>query len=419
MREVRLRLRRPQIAGMIDVGSLPEGISDHSEGNDMKKLSIGMIGYGFMGRTHSNAYRKVNQFFKLEHQPVLKAVCARKEDKAREFAANWGYESVETDWRKLIERKDIDLIDIGSPNNTHLEIATAAAKAGKMVLCEKPLAMNVAEGKLMTEAVEKAGVPNMVWFNYRRVPAVALAKQIVDENRIGRPFHYRATYLQDWTISETLPQGGAGLWRLDAEVAGSGVTGDLLAHSIDTAIWLNGPIAKVTAATEVFIKERVHAETGKKTAVTIDDACMFLARFANGSLGTFESSRYARGRKNYNTFELNGADGSIFFDLEDPHRLSFFEYRRPDGEKADDHLTGWRSIHVTNSEHPYMANWWVPGTTIGYEHTFINALADFLKGLETGKPAKPDFRDALQTQAVCDAVLKSAKTGAWETVPGV
>lgn len=379
-----------------------------------KPVNIGLIGYGFMGRTHSNAYRQVSKFFKLEHQPVLKACCARNEEKIKEFAANWGWESYETDWRKLIERKDIDLIDIGSPNNTHFEIALAAAKAGKMILCEKPLAMTVKEAEEMTAAVEKAGVPNMVWFNYRRVPAISLAKQVVDEGRIGRPFHYRATYLQDWTISEDVPQGGAALWRLDAAVAGSGVTGDLLAHSIDTAMWLNGPIAEVSAATETFVKERVHQETGKKSKVTIDDACMFLARFENGSMGTFESTRYARGRKNYNTFELNGADGSVFFDLEDPQYLQYFEYKNPEtGGKTPGHLTGWRKIHVTNAEHPYMDKWWVPGCTIGYEHTFTNALADFFAGIESGKPTQPDFRNALQTQKVCDAVLESAKTRQW------
>lgn len=385
----------------------------------MKNLNVGLVGYGFMGRAHSNAYRQVNQFFQLDHRPVLKAVCARQADQAAAFAKNWGYESVETDWRKLVERDDIDLIDICSPNNTHLEIAVAAAEAGKMVLCEKPLAMNADEGAKMVEAVTRAGVANMVWFNYRRVPAVSLAKQIVEEDRIGRPFHYRALYLQDWTIAEDVPQGGATLWRLDIDVAGSGVTGDLLAHSIDTAIWLNGPIVSVSAATETFVKERVHQETGKKQPVGIDDAVMVLARFANGSMGTFESTRYARGRKNYNTFELNGADGSIFFDLEDPHRLQYYEYRKPAmTEKEPSHLAGWRSIHATNSEHPYMDKWWVPGCTIGYEHTFINALADFLKGVEEGTPAMPDFADALRTQVVCDAILRSAKSGRWEEVPG-
>ena len=373
----------------------------------LKPLNIGMIGHGFMGRTHSNAYRKVNNFFDLQHRPVLKAICGRNPQKIKEFADKWGYESTETDWRKLIARKDIDVIDIGSPNNTHVEIALAAADAGKWILCEKPLAMDSAEARKMVEAVEKAKVPNFVWFNYRRVPAIALAKQIIDENRLGRVFHYRATYLQDWTISPELPQGGEGLWRLDADVAGSGVTGDLISHSVDTALWLNGPIDTLTATTETFIKERIHQETGKVQKVTIDDACLFLARFGNGSLATFESTRYARGRKNKNMFEINGEKASIYFDLEDPHRLQFFDHGDPS------HLAGWRNIHVTNFEHPYHKNWWVPGTTIGYEHTFINALADFLKGVETGKPAQPDFRDALKTQLVLDAVLKSAKELKW------
>ena len=383
-----------------------------------KPLRIGMIGYGFMGRAHSNAYRQVSQFFNLEHKPVLQACCARNEAKIKEFAANWGYASYETDWRKLIARDDIDVIDIGSPNNTHLEITLAAAKAGKMILCEKPLAMTVAEGEQMVAAVEKAGVANMVWYNYRRVPAIALAKQVVDEGRIGRPFHYRATYLQDWTIAEDVPQGGAALWRLDVAVAGSGVTGDLLAHSIDTAEWLNGPIRRVTAATETFVKERKHVETGKVQPVGIDDACMFLAQFANGSMGTFESTRYARGRKNFNTFELNGERGSVYFDLEDPQYLQYFKYADPKtGQKIEGHLTGWQKVHVTNPEHPYMDKWWVPGCTIGYEHTFTNALADFLEGLETGKGTQPDFRCALHTQRVCDAVLASAKSGAWVEIP--
>ncbi|REK15528.1 MAG: gfo/Idh/MocA family oxidoreductase [Planctomycetota bacterium] len=377
-------------------------------------LNIGMIGYGFMGRAHSNAYRQVNQFFQREYRPVLKACCARKKDKIKAFAENWGYESYETDWRNLIARDDIDVIDVGSPNNTHKEIVLEAARAGKMILCEKPLAMNVAEAEEMCAAVEKAGVANMVWFNYRRVPAISLAKQVVDEGRVGKPFHYRATYLQDWTIATDVPQGGAALWRLDAAVAGSGVTGDLLAHSIDTAEWLNGPIARVTAATETFVKERTHAETGKVQPVGIDDACMFLAVFENGSMGTFESTRYARGRKNYNTFELNGDAGSVFFDLEDPQYLQYFKYADPaSGQKIESHLTGWQKIHVTNPEHPYMDAWWVPGCTIGYEHTFINALADFLESLETKKPVQPDFKSGLRTQKVCEAVLDSAKTGKW------
>ena len=379
-----------------------------------KELRVGLIGCGVMGRTHSNAYRRLNNFFPVEHRAVLKAICDTNEPKAQTYAATWGYERVETDWRKLVEASDIDLIDICVPNVAHRDIAVAAAGAGKMVGCEKPLAMNVAQAEEMVAAVERAGVPNMVWFNYRRVPAIALAKQIVDEKRIGRPFHYRATYLQDWTISEDVPQGGDALWRLDARVAGSGVTGDLLAHSIDTAMWLNGPITRVVAKTETFVKERKHVVSGQREPVHIDDACMFLAEFANGSMGTFESTRYARGRKNFNTFELNGADGSVYFDLEEPEYLQYFEYKQlQSGKKAESHLTGWRKIHTTNSEHPYMSHYWVPGTCIGYEHTFLNALADFVEGIESGKWTQPDFRNGLQTQRVCDAVIESARAGRW------
>lgn len=377
----------------------------------MKKLNIGLIGYGFMGRAHSNAFRKVGNFFDLEYEPVLKAVCARDEAKVKTFAKRWGYESHETDWRKLIARDDIDLIDIACPNDVHKDIAIAAAKAGKMILCEKPLAMNGTEGLKMVQAVEKARVPNMVWYNYRRVPAVTLAKQLIDEGRLGRIFHYRAKFLQDWTIAKDLPQGGAGLWRLDVKVAGSGVTGDLLAHCIDTAVWLNGRIDKVNAMTETFVKERKHTLTGKVQKVGIDDACAFLARFKNGSLATFESTRYARGHKALYTFEINGEHASIFWDLHDLHRLQYFDHR------DEGRVRGWRSLHITDGDHPYMDKWWVPGLQIGYEHTFIHQVADFLKGVASGKPAGPTFRGALETQYICDAVLKSAKTGRWEKVP--
>ncbi|MEY2427434.1 MAG: hypothetical protein QOJ40_319 [Verrucomicrobiota bacterium] len=376
----------------------------------MKKLNIGLIGYGFMGRAHSNAFRKVSNFFDLEYQPVLKAVCARDETKVKAFATRWGYESTETDWRKLVARKDIDVVDIACPNDMHKDIALAAAKAGKMILCEKPLAMNGPEGWTMVKAIEKAGVPNMVWYNYRRVPAIALAKKLIDEGRLGRIFHYRAKFLQDWTISKDLPQGGAGLWRLDVKVAGSGVTGDLLAHCIDTALWLNGSIEKVNAMTETFVKERKHTLTGKVEKVGIDDACAFLARFENGSLATFESTRYARGHKALYTFEINGEHASIAWDLHDLHRLQYFDHR------DEGRLRGWRTIHITDSDHPYMDKWWVPGLQIGYEHTFVHQVADFLEGVAKKKWASPTFRDALETQYVCDAVLKSAKTSRWEKV---
>ncbi len=375
-----------------------------------KPLNIGLIGCGFMGRTHSNAYATVSHFFDTEHQPVRKAVCSRNAEAVQKFADNWGYESVETDWKKLIARDDIDVIDICTPNHLHKEISIAAANAGKMILCEKPIAMDAVEGEAMCAAVEAAGVANMVWYNYRRVPAVTLAKNIIDIGKLGKILHYRANFLQDWTISADLPQGGAALWRLDAATAGSGVTGDLLAHCIDTAIWLNGGISDVTAMTETFIKQRKHQETGNMQEVKIDDACAFLCHFENGSLGLFESTRYARGHKALYTFEINGENGSLKWDLHDLHRLEYFNY----ADQGD--LRGWKSIHVSDGDHPYMGNWWVPGLNIGYEHSFVHQVADFLKGLDTGTPAGPTFRDALETQKVCDAVLQSASSKKWHTV---
>ena len=375
-----------------------------------KPLNVGLIGCGFMGRTHSNAHRKVGNFFNLEMQPVLKAICDNNKGKAEAFATQWGYESVETDWRKLLDRKDIDLIEICTPNNLHKELAVAAAQAGKMIICEKPLARNGDEGLDMVKAVEAAKVPNFISYNYRRIPAVTLAKQLIDEGKLGRIFHYRAMFLQDWTISRDLPQGGDALWRLDVSVAGSGVTGDLLAHCIDTAIWLNGGIDTVTAMTETFVKERKHNLTGKVEKVGIDDACTFMARCKNGSLATFESTRYARGHKALYVFEINGEHASISWDLHDLHRLSYFDHRDPG------YLRGWRSIHVTDGDHPYMGKWWVPGLAIGYEHSFVHQVADFIEGMTKGKPASPTFREALETQRICDAVLKSGKTQQWEKV---
>jgi len=375
-----------------------------------KQLRIGMIGYGFMGRAHSNGYNRVKDFFDLEYLPVLQAVAARDADKAKAFADRWGYKRVETDWRKLVAADDIDAVDICTPNNLHAEIAIEAAKHGKAILCEKPLSMDAAEGERMCEAVEKAGVPNIVWYNYRRIPAVTFAKQIIDSGALGRVFHYRAEFLQDWTINADLPQGGAALWRLDAAAAGSGVTGDLLAHCIDTALWLNGGMSDVTAMTETFVKERMHQLTGKVEKVEIDDACSFLCHFKNGSLGLFESTRYARGHKALYTFEINGENMSLKWDLLDLHRLQVFDY------KDAGPMRGWKSIHVTDSDHPYMDKWWVPGLAIGYEHSFVHQVADFLEAYAKKQSAHPTFRDALETQKVCDAVLSSAKSHQWVAV---
>ena len=375
-----------------------------------EELRVGLIGYGFMGRAHSNAYKQVNSFFDLNCRPVLRVVCGRNEDQVKRFAGQWGYESYTTDWRELIASDDVDLVDICVPNNLHAEIALAAAQAGKMILCEKPLAMNAAEARVMTESVEKAGVANMVSFNYRRVPAVALAKQLIDDGKLGRIFHYRARFLQDWTIASDLPQGGTTLWRLNAKEAGSGVTGDLLAHCIDTAIWLNGPIRQVAAMTETFVKSRLSIASGEVEPVEIDDACAFLARFSNGSMAVFESTRYARGHKALYTLEINGEDASIAWDLHDLHRLSYFDHR------DEGRTRGWRSIHVTDGEHPYMDKWWVPGLQTGYGETFVHQIADFVTAVENGKPCPPTFRDALETQKVCDAVLNSAQNRSWVDV---
>lgn len=374
-------------------------------------IHVGLIGCGFMGRAHSNAWAQATKFFPHRIKPVMKMVCARKEGEVASFAKNWGWELSCTDWRRVVEDPDIDIIDICVPNNIHHDIVIAAAQAGKIIICEKPLALTISEAKEMVDAVEDNGKPNMICFNYRRVPAVTLAKQIISEGRLGRIFHYRAQYLQDWTINPDLPQGGNTLWRLDAKTAGNGVTGDLLAHSIDLALWLAGSIHRVNAMTETFIRERsLYNDPNTRMQVEIDDACAFLARFENGALGVFESTRYAAGRKNLNTFEINGEYGTIAFNFENAHLLTY--YNRED----DSSVRGFRNIQVWDSEHPYMKAWWVPGCAIGYEHTFIHAISDFLTSIETGEKLCPDLKDGYAVQLVCDAVLRSSRTESWEEI---
>jgi predicted dehydrogenase len=373
----------------------------------LKTLNIGLIGCGFSGRVHSNAYKRVNDFFDLDYRPVLKAVCSRSAERTQTFARRWEYESIESDWRRLVERADIEAVDICTPNHTHAEIAVAAAQAGKLVLCESPLATNAFEGVSMCHAVEQAGVLNTVWFNYRRAPAVTLAKRLIEDGWLGRIFHYRAQFLQDWTLTPDQPPDEAASLRSDVTAAGSGVTGDLLSHCVDTALWLNGAIANVTAMTEAFLTVRQHHLTGELEPVEIDDASAFLCHFANGSLGLFESTRFACGHKSLYSFEVNGQRASLKWNLEDLHRLQYFDHR-------DDPLVrGWRSIQVTDSDVPYMDKWWAPGLQIGFEHTFIHQAADFLGGLASGQPTSPTFLEALETQKVCDAVLASAKSGQW------
>ena len=373
-----------------------------------KEIRIGLIGTGLMGRIHTNGYKRLGDFFpEYEYRPVLQVACARREDKVKAFAEQWGYKHTETDWRAVIARDDVDAIDICTPNDSHAEIAIAAAEAGKMILCEKPLSRTVEEGQKMVDAIEKAGVKNTVWYNYRRVPAVTLAKQIVDSGKLGRIFHFRSNFLQDWTISPDVPQGGDATWRLDADAAGSGVTGDLLAHCIDLAMWVNGGITDVSAMTETFIKERKDT-SGQVKKVGIDDASIFHCHFDNGSLGLFEATRYARGHKALFTFEINGEHASIRWDLHDLNRLEYFDHS---DESA---VRGWRSVLVTDGDQPYMKRWWIPGTSIGYEHSFVHQVAEFFKSLESDAPCSPTFKDALETQKVCQAVLESASSRSWK-----
>jgi len=375
-----------------------------------KTLNIAMIGCGFMGKMHSNAYSKVNSIFDLDYTACMKVACDSRDNGkvVKDFASRWHWQEMETDWRRLLDRKDIDLIDICVPNSLHREIAVASLAAGKMVCTEKPLALNAEQGAQMVEAAEKSGKKTMIWFNQRRFPSITLAKQMIDDGALGRVFHYRGTYLQDWTISKEAPFGGPTFWRLDLKDAGSGVTGDLLAHALDVAMWLNGPIVDLSAMTETFIKERkTQADSSKVVKVEIDDAAQCMVRFANGSIGTFEASRYARGRKNANAFEINGEFGSFAFDAETPDQLKFYNH------KDDSKIRGWKVISVWDSDQPYMDRWWVPGMGISYEHTFVHAAADFLADLADGKKRVPDFSDGLRTQMVCDTILASAKKGQW------
>ncbi len=374
-----------------------------------KELRIGLIGVGFMGRTHTNGYKRVNDFFpELKYRPVLQSVCSRNENNVRDFADQWEYQSYETDWKKVVSSNSIDAIDICTPNGTHAEIAIAAARAGKMVLCEKPLARDLEESIPMVMEVEKANVKNTVWYNYRRIPAITLAKKIILTGSLGRIFHYRANFLQDWTINAELPQGGNAFWRMDASVAGSGVAGDLLTHCIDTAMWLNGEINEVSSLTETFIQKRLHQMTGKHEDVLIDDACAFICRFSNGSVGVFESTRYARGHKAHYALEINGENGSIRWNLHDLNKLEYYDH------SDESEVRGWRTILVTDHDQPYMNKWWVPGLSIGYEHTFVHHVADFLRSIETNEPCSPTFKEALETQKVCQAVLDAAKTREWK-----
>lgn len=359
----------------------------------VKTLSVAMIGHGFMGRAHSNAFRQVGCFFETRYKLQLKVICGRNRNEVDGFAAKWGWEEAQTDWQSVVGRKDIDVVDICAPNHLHGPIAVAAAKAGKIVLCEKPLAMDAAEAKRMADAAR--GVPNLVWFNYRRVPAIALAKELVEQGKIGKPYHYRAIYLQSWGAD---PEG-AGVWRFRKSEAGSGAMGDLLSHSLDLALLLNGPITEVIGLTQTFIPGR-----------EVDDATLTLARFANGSIGSFEATRFATGRRNRNCFEIHGSQGAIHFNLEDLNRLEVFD--RNDATA----IQGAHNVLVTGPGHPYASHFWPPGHIVGYEHTFIATLADFLRCLAEENTFHPNFDDALEVQNLLEAVQRSAQSRSWITI---
>ena len=370
-------------------------------------LNIGMIGYKFMGRAHSNAWRQVDKFFRLKARPLLKVICGRDEKNVKAAAGQLGWQDYSTDWREVIRRPDIDVIDINTPNDTHAEIAIAAARAGKAVLCEKPLAMDVAECRRMLTAVRKARVTHMVCHNYRRIPAIALAKKMIERGELGMLYHYRARYLQDWIVDPKFPL----VWRLQKNLSGSGTHGDIHAHIIDLARYLVGEISEVSGMLHTFIKKRpLEGRRDSFGRVTVDDAAMCLARFRNGAVGVLEATRFAPGRKNCIQIEINGSKGSLSFDFEDMNRLKFYRCGDPEAKR------GFRDILVTEPVHPYVGAWWPPGHIIGFEHTFVHTFADFLNAAASGKKVSPDFEDGLRNQQVLEAVERSAKSRRWERI---
>ncbi len=378
-----------------------------------KKVNVGLIGYQFMGKAHSNAYRQVGRFFDLPVEVVMHTICGRNEAAVKKAAENYGWERYATDWRAVVNDPEIDVIDISTPGNLHAEIAIAAAKAGKTIFCEKPIGNTLEEAEAMLKAVQDAGVAHAVFHNYRKAPAVALAKQLISEGRLGTIYHMRATYLQDWIADPNFPL----VWRLQKEVAGSGTHGDINAHIIDLGRYLVGEFDEVVGTLHTFIKERplageIDDKLGAKAsekmgAVTVDDAAMFLARFKNGALGTFEASRFAVGRKNYNRFEINGSGGSLVFNLERMNELEFYDNAAPE------QTHGFTLIQATEASHPYAGHYWPVAHIIGYGETFTNLLADAFTNLAAGTPISPDFVDGYENQRVLDAVERSHETRTW------
>ncbi len=377
----------------------------------MPEVNVALVGYAFMGRAHSNAWRQVRHFFSPKLTPRLLVLCGRSETNVKSAARQLGWEEWATDWRQVVERDDVDVVDVSTPGDSHAEIAIAAARAGKAVLCEKPLANDVRQARAMLAAVRKARVPNMICHNYRRVPAVMLARELVASGRLGRIFHYRGTYLQDWPVDPGVPL----YWRFQKEKAGSGSLGDILSHSLDLGRFVLGSeVTEVAGALETFVHERPLPENPrKKGKVTVDDAALALVRFANGALGSIEGTRFAPGRKNYNRFEINGSRGSIAFNMEEMNALEY--YSRDDDGK----LQGFRRIQATEPAHAYFGAWWPAGHIIGYEHTFTHTVLDFLQAIAAHKPVKPDFEDGVRNQLVLEAIEKAARTKRWVKVPAL
>lgn len=384
-----------------------------------RTLNIGIVGYKFMGKAHSNAYLQAPRFFPSNSKLVLKVACGRHGKALEEFARNWGWQETETSWEKLIQRPDIDIVDIASPTYTHKDIAIAAARAGKHILLEKPMALNAGEARQMVEAVAQAGVKHAIGFNYRRVPAVRLAKQMIADGKLGQIYHWRGAYLQDWIVDPNFPL----TWHLQREKAGYGPHGDLNSHSVDLARYLVGEVKSVSCTMVQFIAERPLPDEEKETAfaaargtgtgigkVGVDDASFMVVEFANGALGTFEATRFAPGRKNYNYFEIYGSKGSLVFNLERLNELQYFSRDEPIGAQ------GFRTIQVTEANHPYLAAWWPPGHIIGYEHTFIHQVVDFVRCIEEDATMEPNFHDGLRCMEVLDAAARSHREGRRMTV---
>jgi predicted dehydrogenase len=373
----------------------------------MHAINVALIGYAFMGKAHSNAYRQVARFFSPRIEPRMRVICGRTLTSVRAAARKYGWEETATDWEEVVRRKDVDLVDICTPGDSHARIAIAAARAGKAVFCEKPLGNTVAEAERMLAAVNKAGVVHMICHNYRRAPAVMLAKKLIEDGLLGNVRHYRGTYLQDWITDPAFPL----VWRLDKTKAGSGALGDIAAHSIDLARFLVGEISEVVGDLRTFVKRRPLPDNpNRQGTVTVDDAATALVRFRNGAMGTIEATRMAPGRKNYNRFEINGSKGSVAFDLERMNELELYL------ESDNRRVRGFRRVLVTDATHPFMKAWWPPGHIIGYEHTFIHTVYDLLEGMADRRSPTPDFEDGVRNQRVLGAIEKAAATRRWVTV---